>query len=127
MDDLAKHPEKLKAVLNYHIIMGSATAATIKNSDATLGSNLALAKSWRLRDRGKRCRGKAGPESLEWRHQPLTPCCCHPIQTAAGGGLQDKTTASPVKPAHSAIQLIALFRFDLFLTPEFSFLADARR
>ena len=47
MDDLAKHPEKLKAVLNYHIIMGSATAATIKNSDAKSleGSNLALAKA----------------------------------------------------------------------------------
>lgn len=47
MDDLAKHPEKLKAVLNYHVISGKATAAEIKNSNAkTLeGSNLALAKA----------------------------------------------------------------------------------
>lgn len=47
MDDLAKHPEKLKAVLSYHIITGSATAAAIKNSDAKSleGSTLALAKA----------------------------------------------------------------------------------
>lgn len=47
MDDLVKHPEKLKAVLSYHVIDGKATAADIKNSNAkTLqGANLALAKA----------------------------------------------------------------------------------
>jgi len=47
MDDLAKHPEKLKAVLSYHVISGKSTAADIKNSNAKSleGSNLALAKA----------------------------------------------------------------------------------
>jgi len=47
MDDLKKHPEKLKAVLNYHVISGKATAADIKNSSAKSleGSSLALSKA----------------------------------------------------------------------------------
>lgn len=47
MDDLVKHPEKLKAVLSYHIVAGKMLAADIKNGDAkTLeGSNVALGKA----------------------------------------------------------------------------------
>ena len=47
MADLSKHPEKLKAVLSYHITSGKLMAADIKNSDAkTLnGANVALSKA----------------------------------------------------------------------------------
>jgi uncharacterized surface protein with fasciclin (FAS1) repeats len=47
MDDLAKHPEKLKAVLSYHIAMGKMMAADIKTGNAkTLeGSTVALGKA----------------------------------------------------------------------------------
>ncbi len=47
MDDLAKHPEKLKAVLSYHIVSGKMLAADMKNSNAkTLeGSNVAIGKA----------------------------------------------------------------------------------
>lgn len=45
--DWTKHPEKLKDVLNYHVINGKSTAADIKNSNAkTLqGANVALSKA----------------------------------------------------------------------------------
>ncbi|NVO06022.1 MAG: fasciclin domain-containing protein [Rhodoferax sp.] len=47
LDDLAKHPEKLKAVLTYHVIAGKAMAAEIKNSKATSlnGAHLELSKA----------------------------------------------------------------------------------
>lgn len=47
MDDLAKHPEKLKAVLSYHIVVGKMPAADIKNGNAKTveGSNVALGKA----------------------------------------------------------------------------------
>lgn len=47
MDDLNKHPEKLKDVLAYHVVAGKLTAAEIKNSNAKAlnGANLALAKA----------------------------------------------------------------------------------
>lgn len=47
MDDLNKHPEKLKDVLSYHVVSGKLMAAEIKNSNAkTLnGAQVALAKA----------------------------------------------------------------------------------
>ncbi|MGI9133532.1 MAG: fasciclin domain-containing protein, partial [Rhodoferax sp.] len=44
MDDLAKHPEKLKDVLSYHVISGKLLAAQVKNSNVkTLnGAEVAL-------------------------------------------------------------------------------------
>lgn len=47
MDDLNKHPEKLKDVLNYHLVAEKLGAAQIKNSSVkTLnGASLALAKA----------------------------------------------------------------------------------
>ncbi len=47
LDDLAKNPEKLKAVLAYHVIAGKAMAADVKNSNAkTLnGADVALSKA----------------------------------------------------------------------------------
>jgi uncharacterized surface protein with fasciclin (FAS1) repeats len=47
MADLAQHPEKLKAVLTYHIVPGKTMSADVKNSNAkTLnGANVALSKA----------------------------------------------------------------------------------
>ena len=47
MDDLAKHPEKLKAVLDYHVVLGKTMAADVKNSQVkTLnGAAVALSKA----------------------------------------------------------------------------------
>jgi uncharacterized surface protein with fasciclin (FAS1) repeats len=47
MDDLAKHPEKLKAVLTYHVIATKAMAADVKNSDVKTvnGASVALSKA----------------------------------------------------------------------------------
>ncbi len=47
MADLTQHPEKLKAVLTYHVISGKTMAADVKNSNVkTLnGANVALAKA----------------------------------------------------------------------------------
>jgi len=47
MDDLSKHPEKLKDVLSYHLVSGKLAAADIKNSNAKSvnGATLALAKA----------------------------------------------------------------------------------
>lgn len=47
MDDLAKHPEKLKAVLSYHVVMGMTPAAAVKtgNVKSLEGSTLALGKA----------------------------------------------------------------------------------
>lgn len=47
MDDLAKHPEKLKDVLTFHVIADKLTAASIKNSSVkTLnGASVALSKA----------------------------------------------------------------------------------
>jgi len=47
MADLAKHPEKLKTVLTYHVIPGKVMAADVKNSNAKTvnGANVALAKA----------------------------------------------------------------------------------
>ncbi len=47
MDDLAQHPEKLKAILTYHIVAGRTMAAEVKNSNAkTLnGADVALSKA----------------------------------------------------------------------------------
>jgi len=47
MDDLAKHPEKLKDVLTYHVLNGQSNAASIKNSKVkTLnGADLELSKA----------------------------------------------------------------------------------
>jgi uncharacterized surface protein with fasciclin (FAS1) repeats len=47
MDDLAKHPEKLKAVLTYHVIPAKVMAADVKNGNAKTvnGANLALSKA----------------------------------------------------------------------------------
>jgi uncharacterized surface protein with fasciclin (FAS1) repeats len=47
MEDLAKHPEKLKDVLTYHVIAGKAMAADVKNSKATSlnGAHLELSKA----------------------------------------------------------------------------------
>jgi uncharacterized surface protein with fasciclin (FAS1) repeats len=45
--DLSKNPEKLKAVLTFHVIPGKVMAADVKNSNVkTLnGANVALAKA----------------------------------------------------------------------------------
>jgi uncharacterized surface protein with fasciclin (FAS1) repeats len=47
MDDLAKHPEKLKAVLTYHVVAGKSMAGEIKNSKVTSlnGAHLELSKA----------------------------------------------------------------------------------
>ncbi|MEI6803324.1 MAG: fasciclin domain-containing protein [Burkholderiales bacterium] len=47
MEDLAKHPDKLKAVLTYHVIAGKSLAADVKNSNAkTLhGADIAISKA----------------------------------------------------------------------------------
>ncbi|APW42372.1 fasciclin domain-containing protein [Rhodoferax saidenbachensis] len=47
MDDLAKHPEKLKDLLTYHVLPGKTLAAQVKNSNAKTvnGAELALAKA----------------------------------------------------------------------------------
>ena len=47
MDDLAKHPEKLKDVLTYHVIPGKTMAADVKNSNAKTvnGASVALSKA----------------------------------------------------------------------------------
>ena len=47
MDDLAKNPEKLKAVLTYHVIPGKLMAGDVKNGNAKTvnGASLALSKS----------------------------------------------------------------------------------
>ncbi len=47
MDDLNQHPDKLKALLAYHVVPGKLMAADVKNSDAkTLnGANAALSKA----------------------------------------------------------------------------------
>ncbi len=47
MDDLSKHPEKLKAVLSYHVVMGMTPAAAVKNGNVKSleGSNLGLGKA----------------------------------------------------------------------------------
>jgi uncharacterized surface protein with fasciclin (FAS1) repeats len=47
MDELAKDPEKLKAVLTYHVVSGKVMAADVKNSNAkTLnGASVALSKA----------------------------------------------------------------------------------
>jgi len=47
MDDLAKHPEKLKDVLTYHVINGKALAASVKNSKvkSLQGTDLELSKA----------------------------------------------------------------------------------
>jgi len=47
MDDLAKDPAKLKAVLNYHLIPGTLMAADVKNGDKKTvnGANVALSKA----------------------------------------------------------------------------------
>ena len=47
MDDLAKDPTKLKAVLTYHVIPAKVMAADVKNGNAKTvnGANLALSKA----------------------------------------------------------------------------------
>lgn len=47
MDDLAKDPAKLKAVLTYHLIPGKVMAADVKNGDSKTvnGANVALSKA----------------------------------------------------------------------------------
>lgn len=47
MDDLAKDPAKLKAVLNYHLISGKLMAADVKNGDSKTvnGANVALSRA----------------------------------------------------------------------------------
>ena len=47
MDDLAKDPEKLKAVLTYHVVPDKVMAAEVKNGNAKTvnGANLALSKA----------------------------------------------------------------------------------
>ncbi len=47
MADLSQHPEKLKAVLTYHVIPGKTMAVDVKNSNAKTvnGANVALAKA----------------------------------------------------------------------------------
>ena len=47
MDDLAKDPEKLKAVLTYHVVPGKVMAGDVKNGNAKTvnGANLALSKA----------------------------------------------------------------------------------
>lgn len=47
MDDLAKHPEKLKAVLTFHVVPGKTMAANVKNTKVTSlnGGKLELSKA----------------------------------------------------------------------------------
>lgn len=47
MDDLAKHPDKLKAVLGYHIVAGKTLAADVKNSQlkSLQGAPVALSRA----------------------------------------------------------------------------------
>lgn len=47
MDDLAKDPAKLKAVLSYHVIPGKIMAADVKNGNSKTvnGANLAISKA----------------------------------------------------------------------------------
>ena len=47
MEDLGKDPEKLKAVLTYHVVPGKVMAAEVKNGNAKTvnGANLALSKA----------------------------------------------------------------------------------
>jgi uncharacterized surface protein with fasciclin (FAS1) repeats len=47
LDDLAKHPEKLKAVLTYHVVAGKSMAADIKNAKVKSlnGAELELSKA----------------------------------------------------------------------------------
>ena len=47
MDDLAKDPEKLKAVLTYHVVPGKVMAGDVKNGNVKTvnGANLALSKA----------------------------------------------------------------------------------
>ena len=47
MDDLAKDPAKLKAVLTYHVVPGKVMASDVKNGNAKTvnGANLALSKA----------------------------------------------------------------------------------
>jgi uncharacterized surface protein with fasciclin (FAS1) repeats len=47
MEDLSKHPEKLKAVLSYHVVAGKLMAADIKNSKVKSlnGAELELSKA----------------------------------------------------------------------------------
>jgi uncharacterized surface protein with fasciclin (FAS1) repeats len=47
MEDLAKHPEKLKDVLTYHVVAGKSMAAEVKNSKVTSlnGAHLELSKA----------------------------------------------------------------------------------
>ena len=47
MNDLAAHPDKLKAVLAYHVAPGKVMAADVKNGNAKIanGANVALSKS----------------------------------------------------------------------------------
>jgi len=47
MDDLAKHPDKLKDLLTFHVVAGRLTAAEIKNSSVKTvnGAELALSKA----------------------------------------------------------------------------------
>jgi uncharacterized surface protein with fasciclin (FAS1) repeats len=47
MDDLAKHPEKLKDVLTYHVVAGKTMAADVKNSKVKSlnGADLELSKA----------------------------------------------------------------------------------
>lgn len=47
MDDLAKDPARLKAVLNYHVLPAKVTAAEVKpgNAKTAQGANVALARA----------------------------------------------------------------------------------
>jgi uncharacterized surface protein with fasciclin (FAS1) repeats len=47
MDDLAKDPEKLKAVLTYHVVSGKVMAADVKNGNSKTvnGANVAISKA----------------------------------------------------------------------------------
>lgn len=47
MDELGNNPDKLKAVLTYHVLSGKVMAAEVKNSNAKTvnGANLALSKA----------------------------------------------------------------------------------
>jgi uncharacterized surface protein with fasciclin (FAS1) repeats len=47
MEDLAKHPEKLKDVLTYHVIAAKVMAKDVKNSNVKTvnGANVAVSKA----------------------------------------------------------------------------------
>lgn len=47
MDELAHDPERLKAILSYHVVMGKMMAAEVKNSQAKTaqGTSLSLGKA----------------------------------------------------------------------------------